>query len=601
MEVTMSDLRKLMAGDVDEGKRKEIQSKLDHFEIRDLGDVGPVRSLATLLGVCKSVIELRKELYGSGFLREVPVEKVIASIGGTGGINPYNKEAIVGREGVERTRGIVVASQEFDAFIREEYPSLFKGKPSVALNNFLGISPINPRKTLQKWLFEHGYYDTLPIDVIFADLTHAVKYHNPYFDSRVVGEDNVRKFKEEIADSKQLDNYVCDKFNSLIGMMTDFALAGLFGWDTTRLGFKKAMFEMGFFTEIPVADVLANLSKDRSEPNPYMNPKVVGEEMVEHYRRVIINSDEFAQRVCSRYSSLGDIVIRDAELAFILDTSPLRYKELRKALFEVGLLTEIPYDKAEDYINSIVGVPYFDEAVVGDMVESYRVAFTRSKEFKEALYSMYPTLDSVPLRKNLSVLLGVNFRQSTIRRKLYDEGFYPEPDIEEVIERLDGDLYLGAHFDRRMVGDDAVNHKAGVVESEEFRDYITNKYDSLLDIPLGGKLSNLFGQGYGASANTLRKEFYNLGVFTEIPLDRMEELVGSRALCPYLNPLVVGDDVEKNRQVILGSPQFREYLHSLYPTPEDLVTTHRSLARVLEVEDKILVLRQALVDGGYYG
>ena len=151
-----------------------------------------------------------------------------------------------------------------------------------------------------------------------------------------------------------------------------------------------------------------------------------------------------------------------------------------------------------------------------------------------------------------------------------------------------------------MVGDDAVKHKAWVVGSDEFRDYITNKYDSLLDIPLGGRLSNLFGQGYGASANSLRREFYNLGVFTEIPLDRMEELVGSRALCPFVNPLVVGDDVEKNREIILGSPQFREYLHSLYPSPEDLVTVHRTLARILGVEDKILVLRQALVDGGYY-
>ena len=74
----MSDLRKLMAGYVDEGKRKEIQSKLDHFEIRDLGDVGPVRSLATLLGVCKSVIEL---LYFKGFTQKEASEELDIPLG----------------------------------------------------------------------------------------------------------------------------------------------------------------------------------------------------------------------------------------------------------------------------------------------------------------------------------------------------------------------------------------------------------------------------------------------------------------------------------------------------------------------------------------
>ena len=600
MEVTMSDLKTLMAGYVDEGKRKEIGDYLFTNGITDLSGVGSVRSLATLLGVPKSVIAIRKKLYGLGFLREVPVTQVIDSLGGTGGKNPYTKESVVGKEGVERTRNVVVASSEFDTFIKERYPSLFTGRPSVALNNFLGLGSKDPRKTLQKWLFENGYYDTLPIDVIFADLTHAVKYHNPYFDSRVVGEDNVRRFKEEIADSDELDKYVCDRYDSLVRIMPDFTLAGLFGWDTTRLGFKKAMFEMGFLTEVPVLDVLVNLSNDRSEPNAYMNPKIVGDEMVEHYRRVIINSDEFAEWVYSRYDALSDIVVRDADLAFILKTPLLSYKELRKALFEVGLYTELPYGEADDYLNSIKAVPYFDEAVVGDMAEHYKIAFTRSKEFREALYDIYPTFDSVPLRKNLSILLGVEHRQSAIRKELYDRGFYPEPDIEEVIERLDRDLKLGAHFDRRMVGDDVERHKERVVNSDEFKTYITTKYDSLLDISFDGRLPNLFGWGYKASANLLRREFYNIGFFRDIPLDRMEELAGSRALCPYVNPEVVGDDVEKNRGVILGSDEFREYVHDLYSTPEELVTTHRSLARILGVEDRILVLRQALVDGGYY-
>ena len=96
------------------------------------------------------------------------------------------------------------------------------------------------------------------------------------------------------------------------------------------------------------------------------------------------------------------------------------------------------------------------------------------------------------------------------------------------------------------------------------------------------------------------RKLYNGGFFTEIPLDRMEEIVENMALCPYINPKVVGDDVEKNREVILGSDEFREYIHGFYSSPDELKDPHRTLARILGVEDRILVLRQALVDGGYY-
>ena len=117
----MSDLRKLMAGYVDDGKRKEITAYLEEREIKDLHDVRILRDLAKLLDIDNGINPLRKELYRLGFLHEVPVHKIIGTVSVTGRRSPYLDEVIVGKEGVERTREVLFASDEFREGIQRRY------------------------------------------------------------------------------------------------------------------------------------------------------------------------------------------------------------------------------------------------------------------------------------------------------------------------------------------------------------------------------------------------------------------------------------------------------------------------------------------------
>ena len=595
----MSDLRKLMAGYVDDGKRKEITAYLEERGIKDLHDVRLLRDLAKLLDIDNGINPLRKELYRLGFLHEVPVHKIIGTVSVTGRRSPYLDEVIVGKEGVERTREVLFASDEFREGIQRRYSSLFGIKSYPPLNRLVGIDG-KRSNTLKKWLFEHGFFRELPLDFIFSNLA-LVRNYNPYADPEVVG-DNIERFNEEVRDSGELRRYVCEKYDSLMGMKPDFALAGLLGISKGHNGFRRDIFELGFFTELPVKEVLANL-RVHNDPNPYLNPKIVGEEMVENYRRILIDSDEFAEWICSKFDSLDDINEIDYEVMFALGMRTLAYHELRKRLFDEGLLTEIPVEKAVEYIRSSRVLAYFDPNIVGEeMVELYKNVVMRSREFKVELYQRYPTLDHVGQDRALSVFFDVDFRQGDLRRKLYDEGYYPFFSVEEVVAKLDiGVSYaLGAHFDLEVVGDDVEKHKQTVLDSEEFGTYLTTKYGSLIGVKKGGRLGNFLGLDSRVGATVWRRELYNLGFLTEIPLDSMKEIVENDHLCPYIDQAVVGDDVEKNRQVILGSDEFRNYIHGFYSSPDELKGTHRTLARILGVEDRILVLRQALVDGGYY-
>jgi hypothetical protein len=479
------DLKRLFSGYVDDGKRREIEDYFARKGITNLQEVTHAHTTACrLLGLAKPrTVALRKELYQNGFFTEVPVVEILSRSKRKGAINPYLNPKIVGEEGVERTRRIVLASDEFREDIEERYPSLFDVGVDFPLNNLVGIGEKNAISVLRRWLFEHGYCQELDLDSIFEDGNLVRLDNNPYLDPEVIGEKNVRRFREQIWDSDEFAKYVCGDFESLLERPIDLRLASLCEVGTNIVDFWSKLHELNFFTEIPVAEVLRRAKRKSGAIIPYLNSGIVGD-MVEHYRRIIIDSDEFGAFFAERnYGSLQEIKQSEADLALIFGLKYEQYTDTRKKVYEAGFLTELPIEEAVDSIRFVRGrlYPYFDPEIVGDMVEHYKRIVFESDEFKELVYGDYPILDDVSRDHALAGVLGERWdKPLDIRRKLYQLGFYTEIPVESFMARWETGKHPGSYFDPEIVGEDVEKHREAVLRSDEFAQWVRSaSYNAL--------------------------------------------------------------------------------------------------------------------------
>ncbi len=504
----MSDLKTLMAGYVDDGKRKEIEERIEEKGYDSLHDIERDPILMTLLGLNKrihSANKFRKALFEAGYLTEVPVTNIVENIDLQGPNSVYLDERVVGDK-VEEHRRLVIDSPEFADHIYSNYDSLMDVVGvRTSLAKLFGVAA---RGTdIRRALFKEGFLTELPIEKLLADFRVAKNY-NLYFDSEVVGEEMVELYKERLLRSREFREWLYREYPTLEDVRTDNALGTYLGVGRNAIEIREALQKRGFYFEFTIDEVVARLDTNRKYK--YFDDVFVGEDS-EGYRQQIIDSEQFANWVCNNFASLMDIKQVRTSLSRILGVRP-KVKDVKRALFEEGFLTEIPIDEVVARIRGRTGFhSYFDPEVVGNMVEVYKDVVIRSDDFREWLYKEYPTLVDVKIDRSLGTLLGVNKAGNSLRKALIERGFYPEFSVAEVIGSLGrpgGNPYL----DPKVVGDRIDGFREEMLGSLEFKEWLYGKYSSLADTNYSGDLANLLG--INGKLGAMRKALVERGFYT---------------------------------------------------------------------------------------
>ena len=116
------------------------------------------------------------------------------------------------------------------------------------------------------------------------------------------------------------------------------SLIKLLGVDKRVKDIRKELFRRNYLTELPLIETIKALTSPGSVPL-YFVPETVGEEMVEHYRRIVAESESFHNWLYERYISLTHLGSVTGALAFVMGIpTGLTTKETRKVAFENGIL-----------------------------------------------------------------------------------------------------------------------------------------------------------------------------------------------------------------------------------------------------------------------
>ncbi|MBT3985353.1 hypothetical protein HOE91_03590 [archaeon] len=222
----MSDLQRLVRGYVDDGKRREIEDYFARRNWTSLEQVRISRPLAKLLNFRSNRLNnFKRGLYNQGFFTEVPIASVIDSIRfrKRAKKHPYLDPKIVGEEGVERTKEVVLASDEFREYMNKRYYSLIYVGIDLSLNNLIGIGNKNILTNLRKWLFENDYCQELDLNLFFDKGGKWVRRsYQPYFDPEIVGTEAAERYKEQVWNSEEFERVLCGDFESLFERPSDY-------------------------------------------------------------------------------------------------------------------------------------------------------------------------------------------------------------------------------------------------------------------------------------------------------------------------------------------------------------------------------------------
>ncbi|MBT3985233.1 hypothetical protein HOD38_04515 [archaeon] len=590
----MGDLKKLMAGYVDAGKRREIEDRIRKRGYRYLDEVKRDAILMRLFGLNKrkdSASQLRKKLFEAGFFTELPVDDIVDTIDVNGPAHAYLDPRIVGDK-VEEYRKQIIDSEEFKEWVERRFDS-FEAitRPLFKLGKILGTG--GSMLALRKALFELGYFSEVPVASIVESLsTTAVPIH---FNRSVVG-DKVYEHMRKVIDSQEFADHINSNYDSLMdltGVRT--SLAKLFGVKARNTEIRRALYEENFLTELPVERLLLEIRVAKNH-NTYFDPETVGEEMVELYTERFLRSREFREWLYEEYPSLDDIRT-DTALGGYLGVGRNAI-DIRKELQERGFYPEFSVADVVDRLGTNDQRRYFDKIFVGEGAGEYRREIIESKQFEKWICDNFDSLMAVRgVKTSLARILGVKPINTEVRRALFEENFLTELPIKEVIKKIKGKKGYHPYFDSEVVGDMVESYKVAVIGSEEFKDWLYDLYPRLGDVRIFRGLGNLFGAD--RSVKLLRRGLRERGFYPEFSVAEIVDSLGSSGGNPYLDPEVMGDDLGEYRERVLESSEFEAWLYERYPTLSD-TNYSKDLATLLGIDGKLGDMRRGLVERGFY-
>jgi len=493
--------------------------------------------------------------------------------------------------------------ETIEEFLKKNgFKSLTDVKRRFSIVKFLGLDRNVSIYSVRRELFERGYLRDLPLDEIINSRQGGGS--SPYLDPKIVGGDMVEEHHKIILQSQEFKNFLekieLKYLDQLKG--SNIRLASLIGVNYKCLSdINKKLFEYGFLTELPIQDIIDNLYL-RNRPNHYLDPKMVGEEKVKEHKQKVLDSKEFKNFLCEKYSSLCDIQIRDQGLSRFFGTDYKKINDVKRRLFENLFFTEIPIQRSLEFIgNSGVKNPYLDPTIVGkEMVENYRVVFINSKEFKDYLESLGSDLSEIDRSFSLGGLLGLPDEEKkniiALRKKLYELGFFQQPNIKNLILSIEGGGRPNPYIDPKVVGNEKVQeYKNQAINSQEFAEYAYTKYSSLSEVKDDNVLSNLLG--LTLKVNELRKTLFELNLFTGLPINEVIEDINRSVANPYLDKEIVEEMAETYKELILRSPEFANYINSNFETLLDIKTSSYGLRSFFGIKgNKINQLRKKLYE-----
>ncbi|MBT3985354.1 hypothetical protein HOE91_03595 [archaeon] len=422
------DLKRLLSGYVDEGKRREIEKYLEDRRIRYFHEIKDNKFLADRFGVSNSArVQMGKELFRLGFLQEISIPWVIEWLDlGDSSVNPYLDPKIMG-DRVEEYREQIWDSEEFLGYLCRKFGSLLDVKVTrKKLSQVVGFEG-DTYDGLKKKLFELGFFTDIPIDETLTRLNDP--FVNPYLNPKIVG-DMVDVYRAVVVRSREFRKFLEQRFGSLYGVRADRGVNRLLGVRNVS-SLRIELFKRGFFHEIPIQQVIEGLDQD-TRLNPYLDSEVVGDR-VEEYREHVLESDEFGEWVNREYGSLVEVVQRKA-LSTLLDVE-YTTNPIRKKLFELGYLREPSILDLMAHFKHHPGTvnPYLDPEIVGEEnVRIYSEQILESDEFEGWLYTKFSKLTDITTVRSFAVrrLLGIKEKKvGPVRKALVERGFYRDRDI----------------------------------------------------------------------------------------------------------------------------------------------------------------------------
>jgi len=506
----MDDLGEVVKELVDDSvvnhkKPETIEEYLDQKGITNLCDiVKHSNPLSRILSVPDTINNMRHTLYQSGYLRDVPIDLVIASLGKSGPINSYIDPNIVGEDNAEENRTVVLESDEFREDINKKYSSLCDVNDDKSVAKILNIN--RNKSDIRRSLYELGFLRDVPIGKVILDA--GKKGHkNPYLDPEIVGEENVEKNRRVVLESDEFKKYINDKYDSLYDINKNRGLAKFLNVNRTQNSIRKVLYGLGLLRNISIDKVIVGTSTVNR--NPYLDPNVVGED-VEKNRKQILESSEFREHIEEKYTSLCDM-INYKGLSKLLDVDR-KIDSVRRKLYDLGLLRKVPI--AEIIINA--GKfgnknPYLNSKIVGDDVEKNRTIVIKSNEYRKYVETKYDSLYDVKQNRNLSTLLNIKNNSSNIRRELYNLGLLRTIPINEALANMSKVGNRNPYLDLYIVGGDVEKNRKIILESEEFKVYIKRKYKSLNDVGQEKSLSTLLNTL--STQSVLRLKLTEMGFF----------------------------------------------------------------------------------------
>ncbi len=298
------------------------------------------------------------------------------------------------------------------------------------------------------------------------------------------------------------------------------------------------------------------------------------------------------------YQDLFDVKV-DRKIIILLGLETLSLVEFRRTLFDKGYLVEVPIKKMIDDIGSSITNPYLDPRIVGEKVEEHRKQVVESDEFGRWVCERYDSLFDVERNGALKNYLDPKLRVNSLRKAMFEAGLLTEFPVGRVFRGGSMKRRTAPYLNPKIVGDMVEYYRGVILRSDELREWVGTRFDSLYDVGNERALASILG--VSTNRTKIRGALYGAGIFTEIPIALFLQHIGDSIMPLYIDPRVVGDDVELNREKILRSDEFGDYIRANYPTLDSISATNKwGLARLLGVDRRIVAVREELVRRGFY-
>ncbi|MBT3985232.1 hypothetical protein HOD38_04520 [archaeon] len=320
-----------------------------------------------------------------------------------------------------------------------------------------------------------------------------------------------RREIEDCLESKEVEDLM-DVNSQMQGLG---ALLGLKGVDKRRVKeLRIKLYGLGFLQELSVKKVVDQIVTPGLKGNlPYFDSEIVGDD-VERNRQLVLESDEFGEAICRKYGSLSE-VITDFKIGEFLQVNWGKPLELRKALFQLNLLTEIDIDDVFSTLDRSGPInSYLREDVVGDMAEVYREVVLRSKEFRELVEDRFDSMYDISgnINRKFYALFGIErSRRSELKAELFRRGFLTEVPIERIVDTLRKRGHISPYLDPEIVGDKVEEHREIVLGSDYFRNYLYTNFSNLGATYRSGSIATLLG--FKKGSNEVRTELVRRGFY----------------------------------------------------------------------------------------